>query len=504
MTLVPILKVETWPIERITPYQLNPRRRKDIAGTRRSLKEFGWRQPIVVDSQGVIVVGHGRRIAALELGWTEAPVHVADNLSAQQIRAYRLADNRTHEDSEWDEELLVSELLALSEAGVDLRDTGFTGSQLELLLAAEVSASSADEAIPDPPKDPKSKAGSVYKLGPHRLMCGDSTDPQAVAKLLKGVEEVPLLHADPPYGMGKEGEGVENDNLYNDKLDAFQMEWWRAWRPFLAINASAYIWGNPEALWRLWYQHLQPSEEMTYRNEIVWDKGAGFGQRSEGQRSYSINTERLLFFMLGRQFFGNVNKDDFFEGFEPIRAHLEEQALAMGWGAHDVKKLCGVGMYGHWFSRSQWHLIPQRHYHTLQEAAEGRAFQKPYAELKSGHLAAKDGDGHPNVVRSFNEMRAHFDNTHDNMNEVWSIPRVSGEERKGHPTPKPVAACARVIRSSAPEGGRVLEPFAGSGATLIGAELADRVCYTMEILPAYCDVVRQRYAEFTNQPRLKP
>ena len=102
MTLAPILKVETWPIDRITPYHLNPRRRKDIEGTRRSLQEFGWRQPIVVDKQGVIVVGHGRRIAALELGWTEAPVHVADNLTAQQIRAYRQADNRTHEDSEWD------------------------------------------------------------------------------------------------------------------------------------------------------------------------------------------------------------------------------------------------------------------------------------------------------------------------------------------------------------------------------------------------------------------
>ncbi len=504
MTPAPLLKVDTWPIADITPYHRNPRKRSDVASTKRSLERFGWRQPIVVDTEGVIVVGHGRRLAALELGWTEAPVHVADNLTPAQIRAYRIADNRTHEDSEWDEDLLVSELLALAEEGEDLADTGFGQLELEGLLVAEVAAANADDSIPEPPEDPKSKPGQVYKLGPHRLMCGDSTEPKAVARLLKGVEEVPLLHADPPYGMGKQSEGIENDNLYNDKLDAFQMEWWKAWRPYLAGNGSAYIWGNPEALWRLWWRHLEASEELTFRNEIVWEKGAGFGQMSGGQRCFSINTERLLFFMLGRQFFGNVNKEDFFEGFEPIRAHLEAQCETMGWGSTEVKELCGVGMFGHWFSKSQWHLIPKRHYLTLQEAAKGNAFVEPYAEIKAGHLSAKEGGGHLHPVRSFNEMRAFFDNTHDNMNEVWSFPRVQGEERLGHATPKPVAVISRVIRSSCPEGGRVLEPFAGSGSTLIAAELTGRVCYTMEISPAYCDVVRRRYADVTNQPRLRP
>ena len=183
MTLSPLMKVETWPLDRIKPYHRNPRRRKDIEGTRRSLQEFGWRQPIVVDTQGVIVVGHGRRVAALELGWTEAPVHVADNLTPAQIRAYRIADNRTHEDSEWDEELLVSELLALVEDGADLRDTGFKNSELEVLLASEVSAASADEGIPEPPKDPVSRPGDLWILGNHRLLCGDATQPPDVDRL---------------------------------------------------------------------------------------------------------------------------------------------------------------------------------------------------------------------------------------------------------------------------------------------------------------------------------
>jgi DNA modification methylase len=112
----------------------------------------------------------------------------------------------------------------------------------------------------------------------HRLLCGDSTKAEDVARLFDGATAT-MVHADPPYGMGKEKDGVANDNLYSEKLDAFQMEWWQAWRPHLPDNGSAYIWGNAPDLWRLWYcGGLSESERMTIRNEIVWDKANESGK----------------------------------------------------------------------------------------------------------------------------------------------------------------------------------------------------------------------------------
>ena len=495
------MRVKLVPIEEIHPYPGNPRRNdKGVPKLAAAIREFGFRVPIIVDEEGVIVAGHTRRKAALSLGMKKVPVHVATGLSPEQIRAFRLADNRLHEDADWEEELLAAELAGLKSDDYDLGLTGFDDRELEKILAGEVAAPT--DQIPEPPTKPRSKPGKIYPLGPHRLMCGDSTKPADVAKLLKGVEPSPMLHADPPYGMGKEAEGVANDNLNDERLDAFQMAWWKTWRPYLRGNASVYVWGNPVPLWRLWFSHLHGSEVLSYRNEIVWNKGTGIGQASEDLRCFSISTERVLFFMLGRQFFGNVNQADFFEGFEPIRAHLAGEAEKMGWGPADIHRLCGVQMHGHWFSRSQWCLIPAKHYATLREEAAGAAFATPYAELKSGHLEARNGVGHP--VQSFNELRAHFDNAHDNMNEVWDFPRVQGEERWGSATPKPVALCARMVRSSSPLGATVLEPFGGTGSTLMACEQTGRACHTMELKPGHCDVIRTRYAEHVGDASLAP
>ena len=103
-----LMKIEMWPLERIRPYEKNARKipQRAVDKVAASLQEFGWQQPIVVDKHGVIIVGHARRLAALQLGWTEAPVHVADKLTPAQIRAYRLMDNRSHEEAGWDLDLL--------------------------------------------------------------------------------------------------------------------------------------------------------------------------------------------------------------------------------------------------------------------------------------------------------------------------------------------------------------------------------------------------------------
>ena len=114
------MKIETWKIEKITPYARNPRKNKDaIPKVKASLKEFGWQQPIVVDKDGVVIVGHTRLAAAIELGMTEVPVHVAENLTLEQIKAYRILDNKTSEYAEWDNDLLKLELADISEFNFD-------------------------------------------------------------------------------------------------------------------------------------------------------------------------------------------------------------------------------------------------------------------------------------------------------------------------------------------------------------------------------------------------
>jgi len=316
----------------------------------------------------------------------------------------------------------------------------------------------------------------------HRLLCGDSTRADNVDRLMGG-EKAVLVHADPPYGMGKEKDGVENDNLYDDKLDSFQMEWWKAFRPHVEDNGSAYIWGNAEELWRLWYGSLKKSERLTLRNEIVWDKkndsgkydGNGIG--SSIGRQYAQIAERCLFFMLGEQGFNN-NADNYWEGWEPIRLYLETEMNKVG-GSKKWKEALGNQMGGHYFTRSQWSFPTEDAYKKLQAFAKGDAFKREHDDLK----------------REFYSTRAYFDNTHDNMTDVWEFKRVTGEDRHGHATPKPVEMMGRCIKSSCPDGGLVVEPFGGSGTTMLAAEQLNRKCYGMEISPAYTAVILQRMTD---------
>ncbi len=333
------------------------------------------------------------------------------------------------------------------------------------------------------------KPGDVIELGRHRLYCGDTTDGDAVRRLV-GDDVVTLIHADPPYGMGKEKDGVANDNLYREKLDAFQMQWWNAWRPSVADNGSAYIWGNAPELWRLWYcGGLADSERLTMRNEVVWSKGsAGAGGIShigaDGIRQYPNSTERCLFFMLGEQGFNN-NADNYWEGWEPVRVALKADCDAMGWGANDIRRICGVGMYSHWFTKSQWAFIPKKHYKKLQAEAkrvgDHDAFKRDHDELK----------------REFYETRAHFNNTHDNMTDVWSFPRVTGAARWGHATPKPVVMAERAILSSSKEGDCVGVPFAGTAPELIACERTDRTFVGAELSQTYCERIIERWNKET-------
>ena len=502
------MTIEHLATSSLIPYARNAKKHEpaQISKLCGSIREFGFNNPVLIDRDNGIIAGHGRVLAAQSLGLETVPCIRLGHLTDTQRRAYILADNRLAEiGGGWDEEMLKLELADLAALDVDVAEIGFGAEDLaDLEMEDEAETSDADaEAQIDKAEELRAKwgvePGQLWELGDHRLLCGDSTIPEHVAKLMQG-EKAQLIHADPPYGMGKEKDGVENDNLYREELDAFQMAWWRAFRPHAEDNAGAYIWGNAEDLWRLWYcGGLKNSERLTMRNEIVWDKGHGQGIGSADHRMFPTVSERCLFFMLGEQGFNN-NADNYWEGFEKIRLYLDGERKKVGWTNKVVADFFGFHprMADHWFSKSQWSFPTEDQYKRLQkEAREGNAFKREYDDLKREYDDLKRE--YDDLKREFYSTRAHFDNTHDNMTDVWRFQRVTGEERHGHATPKPVEMMKRVMLSSLPKGGICVEPFSGSGSTLMGAENTGRKCRAIEISPAYVAVAIQRWADATGK-----
>lgn len=187
------MKIINLKIDVLKPYDKNPRKNKEaVKYVAESIKEFGFKQPIVIDKNNVIVCGHTRLLAAKQLGLKEVPCILADDLTEEQINAYRLVDNKTNEFAEWDNELLKEELFKLPSLNMKL--FGFEEEQKEEQIAEEDNYEEPEQL------ESIVKKGQVWQLGNHRLMCGDSTDKEIVLKLMDG-KKADLILSDPPYGM---------------------------------------------------------------------------------------------------------------------------------------------------------------------------------------------------------------------------------------------------------------------------------------------------------------
>ena len=341
-----------------------------------------------------------------------------------------------------------------------------------------------------PPDNPITRKGDVWVLGEHKLLCGDSTSKSDVDELV-GDFVVDLVFTDPPYGMKKESDGITNDNLnYSDLLE-FNKKWIALSFDKLKENGSWYCWGIDEPLMDIYSTILKPlikSEKITFRNLITWDKGNGQGQNSERTRMYATADEKCLFIMSGVQGFNN-NSDNYYEGFEPIRIYLCNEMEKCG-GAKNWKKALGNQMGSHYFTKSQWAFPTAEAYEKLVAFAKNNgfdAFNKSHNKLKQEHDEMK---------QEFYKTRAYFDNTHDNMNNVWHFGKTTPTEREytgGHATPKPIALCSRGIKSSSRIGETVLDLFGGSGSTLVACEQLGRRCLMMEFEGRYCDVIVDRF-----------
>ena len=186
------MDIKVVPIKSIKPYENNPRNNDDaVEAVANSIKEFGWQQPIVVDKDNVIIVGHTRYKAAKRLKLDEVPITVADKLTPEQVKAYRLADNKVGELADWDDNLLNAELIGID--GLDMSDFGFDINE-DAFIDEESKEAVEDDFEEEVPEEPKSKRGQIYKLGNHRLMCGDSTSSEDVASLMGGGQSRPIAN----------------------------------------------------------------------------------------------------------------------------------------------------------------------------------------------------------------------------------------------------------------------------------------------------------------------
>ena len=219
------MKIETVSVDKIIPYARNPRNNEHaVAKVAGSIKEFGWQQPIVVDKEYVIVAGHTRLLAAQQLGMKEIPVKIADDLTAAQIKAFRIADNRTHEESEWIDDLLALELIEIRDMGYDLEITGFDPDELDKLLAGDSDGLTDEDAVPEVEEKVITQPGDIWVCGNHRLLCGDSNDMKAVEQLMDGTL-ADMVFTDPPYNVNygasmKDKVRGNNRIIKNDNLGA--------------------------------------------------------------------------------------------------------------------------------------------------------------------------------------------------------------------------------------------------------------------------------------------
>lgn len=396
-------RIELWPIDKLLPYVRNARQHSDeqIAQIAASIAEFGFVNPILTGADGVLVAGHGRLAAARKLGLPTVPVVVLDHLTPTQRRALVLADNRLAELATWDDALLRIELEALQDDGFDLDLTGFDADALAELLADEepqIDGRTEDDAAPDVPEEPVSRPGDVWRLGPHRLVCGDATTAEAYARLFPDGERADMVFTDPPYN-------VNYANSAKDKLRGKH-------RPIL--------------------------------NDAL---GEGF-------------------------------YDFLFDALALIMAHTRGAIyVAMSSSELDTLQAAFRAAGGHWSTFIIW----AKNTFTL-----GRSdYQRQYEPILYGWPEG---------------ATRHWCGDRD-QGDVWQIKKPQKNDL--HPTMKPVELVERAIRNSSRPGDVVLDPFGGSGTTLIAAEKAGRVARLIELDPKYADVIVRRWQDWTGRQAMR-
>ena len=289
----------------LIPYANNPRKNDPaVDAVASSIREFGFKVPIIIDKNDEIIAGHTRLKAAKKLGYKEVPTVLADDLSTEQVKAFRLADNKVAELAEWDISMLSVELEELFDADFDMEQFGF-----EIDLKGEEAEVVEDEFEANLPEEPNAKLGDVYQLGDHRLMCGDSTLLDNVEKLMCG-KIADMVFTDPPYGYNYQSnmreksqkfDVIENDDKILDFFPNIQ----------IVCNGFVFICTTWKVLDK-WIPLFKKYHELS--NMIIWDKGGG--GIGDLKHTFSTDYEVILCANNGREITGKrigsvwaINKD---------------------------------------------------------------------------------------------------------------------------------------------------------------------------------------------------
>ena len=297
------MEIKTVKISELRPHPKNPRVHPDsaIEKLERSIKEYGWTNPVLVSADGYVLAGHARLKAAEKAGIEEVPV-IYLPLEGEKAEAYLVADNRLQDETDWDYEKLKNLLQELDTGEIDLELTGFGMDEIEdLMTQFHVPGEIIEDDVPEPPDEPITKPGDLWILGRHRLLCGDSTDRETVEKLMNGAE-LEIVYTDPPYSSGgyqesgktsgsigaRGGKKIENDNLstrgYISLMDRV-----------LALSRKAhtiFIFCD----WKMWATNQDIAEAKGYRvrNMIVWDKcHMGMGMPFRNQHELCLFGSKL-------------------------------------------------------------------------------------------------------------------------------------------------------------------------------------------------------------------
>lgn len=408
------MQIQYLKIDQIKPYEKNPRKNEAaIAPVMESIKEFGFKSPIIVDKELTIINGHTRYKAARRLELESVPVIIATDLTPEQVKAFRLADNKTAEFAEWDLDLLDQELKGLLD--FDMSVFGFEDPEETKETEPE-----EDDYEPVPPPIPKTQPGEIYQLGDHRLMCGDSTSEKDIWALMDKASADMLL-TDPPYNVDYEGKTKEKLKIKSDKMGSesfltFLTEALKNAKGVMKQGAAFYIW-HADAN-RLIFQAATDAAGLIWHQTIIWVKQV---------------------FTFGRQDYQWIH--------EPC-------------------------LYG-WTEGAAHYFIDKRNLTTV--------FEDIVQDIDS---MKKD------------EMKKLLHDLLDTQyTTAWHEDRPTKSEL--HPTMKPIKLMARSIQNSTKPGENIIDLFGGSGSTLIACEQLGRKCYMMELDPRYCDVIIDRWEQFT-------
>ncbi len=437
--MISSFQVDICPIESVKPYETNPRiNDKAVDAVAASLQEFGFRQPIVVDSKGVIIAGHTRFLSAKKLGLTKVPVHVATDLTPEQAKAYRIADNKTGEIAEWDFEILPIELSELQTAGFDMIEFGFSEKELTKLLETDLQQGLTDpDSVPEPPDNPVTQKGDLWILGNHRLLCGDSANEEEVDYLLDGVV-IDLCNTDPPYNVNIE---PRSNNAIAAGVSSFSR------CNHMQSDRPISVYGNTN------------KERIAKTNDLPKK------MRAKDRPLANDCLPNEAFVKILNKWFGNISRV------------LKPGGSFYIWGgyanlANYPPALAHNDLY---FSQC---IIWDKQHPVLSRKDFMGAFEIAY-------YGWKEGAGH----KFFGP---------NNVPDIWSVKKVNPTAMV-HLTQKPVELAVRAIQYSSKPGENVLELFGGSGSTLMACEQTDRKCFAMEIDQLYCDVIVKRWAEFTGR-----